>query len=81
MMTTRNTHSWQEESGGQSLTGGTGSGDDLTLSSTANATKGTINLGSTAYIDEVNGNVELERRIQEVSFISKVTQALLVELG
>ena len=26
-------------SGGQSLTSGTGSGDDLTLSSTANATK------------------------------------------
>ncbi|QQS59861.1 hypothetical protein IPN35_03260 [Candidatus Peregrinibacteria bacterium] len=44
-------------SGGQSLTGGTDAGDNFTLSSTANATKGTINLGSTAYIDELNGRV------------------------
>ena len=44
-------------SGGQSLTGGTDSGDNLILSSTTDATKGAINLGSIAYIDEVNGRV------------------------
>lgn len=43
-------------SGGQTLIGGTASGDDLTLKSTSNATKGTIflgNAGTTGY-DEVN---------------------------
>lgn len=41
-------------SGGQALTGGTDSGDDLTLSSTSNGTKGFINLGSSAAFDEAN---------------------------
>jgi len=40
--------------GGQSYTGGTGSGENLTLSSTANATKGKINLGASSAFDEVN---------------------------
>ncbi len=35
-------------SGGQTLTGGTASGDDLTLASTSNATKGDIYLGTEA---------------------------------
>lgn len=41
-------------SGGQSLTGGTASSNDLTLSSTTNATKGKINLGSSSAFDEAN---------------------------
>lgn len=40
-------------SGGQSVIGGTASGDDLTLTSTSNATKGNINFGTSTY-DEVN---------------------------
>lgn len=40
-------------SGGQTLIGGTASGDDLTLQSTSNATKGSILFGTSAY-DEVN---------------------------
>jgi len=42
--------------GGQSLIGGTGSGDDLTLSSTGNATKGHIFFGTSTY-DEVNNRL------------------------
>ena len=41
-------------SGGQSVIGGTASGEDLTLSSTSNATKGMIVLGSASAYDEVN---------------------------
>lgn len=41
-------------SGGQSLIGGTASGDDLTLQSTSNATKGKIFFGSNSVYDEVN---------------------------
>lgn len=44
-------------SGGQSLTGGTAAGDDLTLSSTSDATKGTISAGGTLHVDEVNVRV------------------------
>lgn len=36
-------------SGGQTVTGGTGSGDNLTLSSTSNSTKGNINFGTSVY--------------------------------
>jgi len=43
-------------SGGQTLIGGTGSGDDLTLQSTAHATKGKILFGTSAY-DEVNNRL------------------------
>lgn len=43
-------------SGGQTLSGGTASGDDLTLSSTANATKGNIFFGTSTY-DEVNNRL------------------------
>lgn len=41
------------KAGGQTASGGTGSGDNLTLQSTTNATKGKILFGSSAY-DEVN---------------------------
>ncbi len=43
-------------SGGQVLIGGTASGDDLTLQSTSNATKGSILFGTSAY-DEVNNRL------------------------
>lgn len=46
-------------SGGQTLNGGTGSGDDLTLRSTAHATKGTIFLGTSGY-DEVNNRLGIK---------------------
>ena len=43
-------------SGGQSVIGGTASGNNLTLSSTSNATKGKIIFGTSAY-DEVNNSL------------------------
>ena len=43
-------------SGGQSVVGGTSSGNNLTLSSTSNATKGKILFGTSAY-DEVNNQL------------------------
>ncbi len=43
-------------SGGQTVVGGVDAGDDLTLSSTSNATKGSIIMGSSAY-DEVNNRL------------------------
>jgi hypothetical protein len=39
-------------SGGQTLNGGTASGENLSLSSTSNATKGKINLGANSAFDE-----------------------------
>ncbi len=45
-------------SGGQSVVGGTASGNALTLSSTSNGTKGNIVLGTSAY-DEVNNRLGL----------------------
>lgn len=41
-------------SGGQTLYGGTDSGDDLIISSTTNATKGNIYFGASSVYDEVN---------------------------
>lgn len=43
-------------SSGQTLTGGTASGDDLTLQSTSNGTKGSILFGTSAY-DELNNRL------------------------
>ncbi|MBI5466090.1 MAG: hypothetical protein HY974_02255, partial [Candidatus Kerfeldbacteria bacterium] len=43
-------------SGGQSVIGGTASGNNLTLSSTSNASKGSIILGSSSY-DELNNRL------------------------
>lgn len=45
--------------GGQVLSGGTASGDDLTLQSTSNGTKGSIILGTTSEYDEVNDRLGL----------------------
>jgi hypothetical protein len=42
--------------GGQTIKGGTAAGETLTLSSTANATKGKINFGTSVY-DEVNNRL------------------------
>lgn len=49
------------KAGGQSAKGGTAAGEDLTLTSTANATKGKVVLGSTsmAYLDETDGTVHI----------------------
>lgn len=47
-------------SGGQTLDGGTASGEDLTLSSTANATKGSIIMG-TSYYDETNDRLGIQQ--------------------
>jgi len=44
---------------GQTLIGGTGSGEDLTLQSTAHATKGQIYLGAKFYVDETTGTVNV----------------------
>lgn len=41
-------------SGGQSVVGGTAAGDGLTLSSTSNATKGSIVFGTSSYNESVN---------------------------
>lgn len=45
--------------GGQSITGGTAASEILTLSSTANATKGTILFGTKGKFDEVNGRLRI----------------------
>ena len=42
--------------GGQTIIGGTGAGDNLTLLSTSNATKGQVRLGTTAAWDETTGS-------------------------
>ena len=44
-------------SGGQSAIGGTGSGENLTLSSTSNVTKGKVIFGSASAYDEVNDRI------------------------
>lgn len=44
-------------SGGQTIIGGIGSGDGLTLQSTSHATKGTISLENILYVDCVNSRV------------------------
>lgn len=46
--------------GGQTLIGGTAAGDDLTLQSTANATRGTIFLGALSGYDEANSRLGLK---------------------
>lgn len=55
-------------SGGQSLTGGTGSGDDLTLLSTSHGTKGTIFLGTASAYDQVNDRLGLGITAPTVKF-------------
>jgi hypothetical protein len=57
--------------GGLTITGGTGSGDDLRLTSTSNATKGTINIGSATsgiFFDEALERISLGANIQTFTF-------------
>jgi hypothetical protein len=46
-------------SGGNTITGGTGAGQNLTFTSTSSATKGKIVLGATSAFDEVNNRLGL----------------------
>lgn len=55
-------------SGGQSLVGGTASGNNLTLSSTAHATKGKVILGSASAYDQVNDRLGLGTTSPSVTF-------------
>lgn len=55
-------------SGGQSLVGGTASGNNLTLSSTAHATKGKVILGSASAYDQVNDRLGLGTTSPSVAF-------------
>ena len=45
--------------GGQTLNGGTGAGDDLTITSTSNATNGSVKIGTMAEFDEALGTYGL----------------------
>lgn len=60
----------QGNTGGLTLVGGTASGDDLTLSSTSNATKGSIILGTSAY-DEVNNRLGIATLTPVTGFDSR----------
>ena len=55
------------KAGGQSVIGGTASGEDLTLSSTSNATKGSILFGNSAYDENQNylsiGTTSAQKRL------------------
>ena len=55
-------------SGGQILIGGTASGDDLTLKSTSNATKGSIFLGTLSAYDEVNDRLGIGNLVPTSKF-------------
>ena len=56
-------------SGGQTLKGGTGSGDDLTLSSTDHATKGSIFFGANAVYNETDGALGIGHTSPTARFI------------
>lgn len=53
-------------SGGQTIIGGTASGNNLTLQSTSNATRGKIYLGSTSFYDEATDRLRLGGAISGV---------------
>jgi len=58
------------KAGGITITGGTGSGDDLRITSTSNATKGTINLGNATtgiFFDETNERISLGADDQNIT--------------
>ncbi|KKL12906.1 hypothetical protein LCGC14_2531080, partial [marine sediment metagenome] len=66
-------------SGGQTLIGGTAAGEDLTLQSTAHATRGSIFLGSSQFeLDETTGQVKLPTGDIVVKTIHEVTDEGLV---
>jgi hypothetical protein len=60
----------QGNEGGMSIVGGTQSGDDLNLSSTNHATKGTISIGSSVY-DEVNDRLGINTAVPVTGFDSR----------
>jgi len=64
------------KSGGQTVVGGTASGDDLTISSTTNGTKGNINFGTSTY-DEVNNYLG----VNDASPISQLSVVGTTRLG
>lgn len=53
--------------GGQNIRGGTGSGEDLTLSSTTHGTKGSIFFGTNSAYDEVTNRLGLKTTIPETT--------------
>jgi len=58
------------KAGGITITGGTGSGDDLRITSSSNATKGTINLGNATtgiFFDETNERISLGADDQNIT--------------
>jgi len=61
-------------SGGQTLQGGTGSGENLTLQSTAHGTKGKIIQGAGAY-DEVNGRFGVDNQSPTIALSLSGTAA------
>ncbi len=70
-------------SGGQSLTGGTASGNDLTLLSTSNATKGNIFFGTLSTYDQVNdrwgfGDLTPDQQVNITADGSAATRGLYV---
>ena len=71
-------------SGGQTLIGGTASGNNLTLQSTSNATKGKILFGTSAY-DEVNNRLGIGTaspgQIVELSVASNDTSVAPADIG
>jgi predicted acyltransferase (DUF342 family) len=58
---------------GPQLYGGTGSGDDLDINSTENATKGDLCLGSTVLVDETNHRVHVNTSCTAPSYTFQVT--------
>lgn len=65
--------------GGQQAVGGTASGEALSLSSTAHATKGKINLGTASAYDEVNDRLGIGTTSPTIAF--DVTKAAASVLG
>lgn len=68
-------------SGGQSLTGGTASGNNLTLLSTSNATKGKIIFGTASAYDQVNDRFGIGTTTPTTSlaFSGEVAQTIIME--
>src|SRR5262245_33080514 len=71
--------------GGQTITGGTGASQTLTLSSTSNATKGTIRFGTNGAWDETNGRLGIGTlspgRHLEIKSANPTMQLLQVDGG
>lgn len=67
-------------SGGQTLNGGTASGENLVLVSTSNATKGKIQLG-TSYYDEVNNRLGINNSTPYAPLVVTGTTATTARMG